>query len=196
MNMRREAGFTLYELLITILIIGVVLTIGIPNMSAFTANSRMSGVANDLHSSFQLARSEAARSKSNVTICSSTNALDLANADCGGTLDDGWIVFVDTDGDIVRDAGEALLRAYPAIDSNINITTPATGDYFSYAPTGLGRGDVGGNPAMQIAVICDDRGNIKAAGGMSAARVMIVTPIGRATVLREVAQVTAQGGCP
>ena len=84
MKKRTQSGFTLYELLITMLIVGVVLTLGIPNMSAFTANSRMTSTANDLHASFQMARSEAARAKTNITICASANAL-AAGANCGGT---------------------------------------------------------------------------------------------------------------
>ena len=58
------------------------------------------------------------------------------------------------------------------------------------------RGDVGGQPSMLTAMICDSRGNIVAAGGNSAARALVVTPIGRATVLRQQPQVAAQGGCP
>ena len=97
MKSKYENGFTLYELLVTMLVIGIVMTIGIPNMSAFTANSRMAATANDLHSSFMLARSEAARSKAIITICASADSL-APTATCNGTFDDGWIIFVDLDG--------------------------------------------------------------------------------------------------
>jgi type IV fimbrial biogenesis protein FimT len=177
MSRAKQHGFTIYELLITMLMIGIILSIGVPSFTAFTQNSRISGTANDLHSSFQLARSEAARSKSNITICASANSMDAA-ANCGGTFDDGWIIFIDLNGDIDRaGAGENVLN------------------YFSFAPSGLGRGDIGG-PSVQTATICDERGNIVAAGGNSAARVLVVTPIGRATVLREVTQIDSAGGCP
>ena len=193
---RNLSGFTLYELLITIVIIGIVLTFGIPNFGVFTQNSRITSTANDLHSSFYLGRSEAARSKSNITICASNNSMDAA-ATCGGTFDDGWIIFVDLNGDIQRaGVNENVLRRHPPIDDAIDISTNAGANYFSFAPTGLGRGDVGGNPSVQTAVICDGRGNIVAAGGNSAARYLVVTPLGRATVLRDVAQITAAGGCP
>jgi type IV fimbrial biogenesis protein FimT len=196
MTTKHQSGFTLYELLITVLVIGVVLTLGIPSFSDFTRNSRITSTANDMHSSFQLARSEAARGKTPVTICASNNSMAAAAA-CGGTFDDGWIIFIDLNGDIQRaGAGENVLRRHPPVDTAINITTNAGAAYFGFAPTGLGRGDVGGVPAVQTAVICDERGNQVAAGGNSAARVLVVTPIGRATVLREVGQVTAQGGCP
>lgn len=202
MNTLREYGFTLYELLVTMLIIGIVLAIGIPNMSAFTANSRITTTANDLHSSFMLARSEAARSKTFVTICASANSLD-AGASCIGptpserAFDDGWIIFVDLNGDVQRaGAGENVLRRHPAINSTIDINVTGNATYFSFAASGLGRGDIGGNPSFTTAVLCDDRGNVIAAGGNSAARYLVVTPIGRATVLRDVALIAAKGGCP
>ena len=196
MKMTSQNGFTLYELLITVLVIGVILTLGVPNMQEFTRNSRITATANDLHSSFQLARSEAARSRANITVCASNNSGTPA-PNCAGTFDDGWIVFEDTNGDITRDAGEVILRTYPPIANTIDITTNAGATYFGFAPTGLGRGDVAGaGPSMTAARICDARGNITAAGGWSAARVLIVTPIGRASVIRDKAQITAQGDCP
>jgi type IV fimbrial biogenesis protein FimT len=190
MEKRLQNGFTLYELLITLLIVGVVLTLGVPNLSEFTANSRLTSTANDLHASFQLARSEAARAKTNITICASANPLD-AGADCGGTWDQGYIVFVDDDGDLARaGATETVLRAHDAIADGVLLAVANNATYFSYASTGLGRGDVGGNPAMTQVVMCDDRGNITAAGGNSAARLFVATPLGRATILRDKGLIT------
>lgn len=198
MNTRSQKGFTLYELLITLLIVGVVMTLGLPNLTAFTQNSRVTTTANDLHGSFYLARSEAARAKTNITLCASNDSMTAAPT-CSGTFDDGWIVFIDVDGDIVRDVGtDNVLRAFPAIDSELNILTNGGATYFSFAGTGLGRGNVAGaGTSLVSARICDSRGNIRVVGDNdSAARVLIVTPIGRATVLRDVAQIAAQGGCP
>lgn len=202
MNMPQVRGFTIYELLITLLVIGVVLTLGIPNLSAFTQNSRISSTVNDLHSSFMLARSEAARSKANVTICASDNSMagDDAVCDADGSFGDGWIIFVDDIlPDIQRAAGnnESILRRHPPIPDGIDITINDGASYFSFAPSGLGRGNVGGDPALQTALLCDDRGNVTAAGGWSAARYLVVTPIGRATVIRDVDLInTATDGCP
>ena len=74
MTNKNQYGFTLYELMITLVVVGVVLTVGLPNLSEFTQSSRMSATANDLHSSFQLARSEAARAKTPITICASADS--------------------------------------------------------------------------------------------------------------------------
>jgi len=118
-----------------------------------------------------------------------------ANPTCGGELEAGWIVFADLDGDIVVDAGESILRQFPAIDARIVINTVGPDDYFSYAATGLGRGNVNGTPPLATMVLCDDRGNIRGGGGKSTARVLVVTPLGRATVLADEGQVTFHGGC-
>lgn len=191
---RTQTGFTLYELLTTMLIVGVVLALGVPNMRDFRQNSRMTSAVNDLHSSFHHARSEAGRAKSNITICSSANSMD-PNPTCGGEYENGWIVFEDTDGDIVVDAGENIIRRFPAVVDGIVINSGGGGDYFSFAASGQGRGNVTGTAPADTLRFCDERGNEIAAGGNSAARVLIVTPLGRATVLRKKDQVAAQGGC-
>jgi type IV fimbrial biogenesis protein FimT len=185
MDKRIQSGFTLYELLVTMTIVGVVLSLGIPNMVQFNQNSRMTSTANDLHSSFHLARSESSRAKTNITVCASANAL-AADANCGGTWNQGFIVFVDEDGDINRSgATETVLRAHGPIPDGVTLAIADGATYFSFSSTGLGRPNVGGNPAVSQVVMCDDRGNITAAGGSSAARLFVVTPLGRATVFRD-----------
>ena len=206
MNKRTQTGFTLYELLTTVLIVGVVLTLGIPNMTEFRQNSRMTAAANDLHTSFHLARSEASRSRAIVTICASTDGAtcDLAN----GEFEDGWIVFIDdnrdgnidaTDGNIVVDAGESVLRAFPALDDQITINSNGNSDYFSFAASGQGRGAVAGQNPVARLLFCDDRGVDVAPGGRSTARGFVATPLGRATVVSRTPQVedieTDLGGC-
>ncbi|MEO1201359.1 MAG: GspH/FimT family pseudopilin [Pseudomonadota bacterium] len=179
-----ESGFTLYELLMTTAIVTVIIAIGVPNIADFIANGRMTAAANDLHSTFYLARSEAAREKTNVSICASANAM-AADPDCGGTFEDGWIVFIDPNGDVVHDAGEAVLRKHGPLDARLSISTPGMAPYFSFSASGLGRGNVTGTPPVTTAVICDERGNIVVAGSRSAARIVVITPLGRSTVLHD-----------
>ena len=201
MDRKNQNGFTLYELLITMLIVGVVLTFGVPNMLAFNQNGRMTSTANDLHASFHLARSESGRAKTNITICASDNALD-ADANCGGTWDQGYIVFVDNDGDINRSgATETVLRAHGAVADGVTHIVADDATYFSYSSTGLGRPNVGGNTAISQVVMCDERGTAVSAGGNSAARLFVATPLGRATIIRDKALidnalVTMGKSCP
>jgi type IV fimbrial biogenesis protein FimT len=196
MKKRVGPGFTLFELLITIVVVGVILVLGIPTMTEFARNSRMTGTANDLMSSFQLARTEAARVKTNVTICASPNPMEEA-ANCGGSFATGWIIFIDDDGDLIRAGSrETVLKRFPPPPDDIAIQTNGGANYFSYASSGLGRGTVGDAPALETMQLCDPRGNVVAAGGSSAARFIVVTPLGRANVISDIGQIEQAGGCP
>ena len=194
MIIRPENGFTLYEVLTTMLIVGIVLSFGIPNFQSFRQNSRMTAAANDLHSSFHLARSEASRAKKIITICASADSMaDVPT--CGGNLQGGWVVFEDDDGNFLVDDEADVLRRFPAVDNSITIySLDSDDDYFSFAATGQGRGNANGT-ALSKMVLCDQRGNIRGGGGKSTARVLIVTPLGRAMVLADEDQVDEHGGC-
>lgn len=184
MKRQTQAGFTLYELMITLLIVGVVLTFGIPNLSEYTRNSRITSTANDLHASFMMARSEAARAKTNITICASSNSMTAA-ATCQGTWDQGYIVFLDDNADLVRaGATETVLRAHPGAREGISLTIANDATYFMFAATGLGRRDIGFNTPISQVIICDERGNTETSQDFSAGRLFVATPLGRATVLR------------
>jgi len=188
MNKRTQHGFTLYELMITVSIVGVVLAFSVPNLRAFTQNSRMTSTANDLHAAFHLARSESSRAKTNITICASANSMaDTAN--CGGAWDQGYIVFVDEDGNLDRSGiEETVLRAHPKIAKGVSLAVANDAT--------LGRPNVGDKPAVSQVVMCDERGNVVAAGGSSAARLFIVTPLGRATILRDEALIAGALDAP
>ena len=172
------------------IIVGVVLSYGIANLSDFNRNGRMTATANDLHAAFHLSRSESARGKTNITICGSATPM-AADANCDGTWNQGYIIFIDTNGDLWRAGGdETILRRVDAIAIGVNLRVANDATYFSFASSGLGRGNVGGVPAVTQIVMCDERGNITGAGGNSAARLFVTTPLGRATILRDKAQIT------
>lgn len=192
MKTTRIKGFTLYELLITVLIVGVILAVGVPNLREYRQNGRMTAAANDMLSSFLMARTEASRTKSTITICASdervTGAVTIEDVNCGTDWEFGYIVFVDSNPDISRGSTESLLGGEAAAPEGVSFVVADDATYFSFAPTGLGRTIGTKTPVSQI-IMCDDRGNVTAAGGNSAARLFTATPLGRATILRDKEQI-------
>jgi type IV fimbrial biogenesis protein FimT len=71
--MNRAAGFTLIELLIVIVVIGISLSLAVPSFQGMVARNTMATQVNDFLLAINLARSEAMRRGSQVTIQSADN---------------------------------------------------------------------------------------------------------------------------
>lgn len=104
-------GFSMIELVITIAIAAILLTLAIPSFTSFLNSNRVSGQANELLATFQTARLESIRRGRQVVVCGSSNA-NAATPSCSGTAAwGGWISFVDTNSDQAFNTGETLLQA-------------------------------------------------------------------------------------
>ena len=92
--MKRQLGFTIFELMITVAVLGVLMGVGVPAMQSLMQNSRLTTQINLLSTSLALARSEAIKLNQRVLVCVSDSGTDCAD---GSTMtwDSGWITFVD-----------------------------------------------------------------------------------------------------
>jgi type IV fimbrial biogenesis protein FimT len=200
MNTRTQRGFTLYELLVTMLVAAIIFGLGVPNLLEFSRNNQMAAHANDMITSILMARSEAVKRRVPMTLCASPNPVDAAptcSPDASGT-NGGYIVWVDEDADADVDAGEEILVQR---DDPQDITVFGDNGYIHFGINGF-LADIGGlgNSATNL-LFCDARGNVVVSGSLSAARAIRIDPTGRGTVMREVADVapivTALGAaCP
>jgi type IV fimbrial biogenesis protein FimT len=114
--MKRQNGFTLAELLVTMAIVAILLGIGVPSYRYITSSYRISSEVNSLLGDMQYARAEAIRRGQFVTVCSSTTGTSCAN---NITWAEGWIVFADTNNNGVVDVGEPVLHVQPAFTGRI-----------------------------------------------------------------------------
>jgi type IV fimbrial biogenesis protein FimT len=92
--MDKHSGFTLIELMISIVVLAVVLALGIPSFQEFIKNNRLAGQTNDLVMAIQMARNEAVKRGTGAVICASENQAICSDSDDWTT---GWIVFSDID---------------------------------------------------------------------------------------------------
>lgn len=66
-------GFSLVEVLISISIMVIIVTIAIPSFTSFTKSSRVDTAYNELFFMFQYAKSEALKRKETVVVCNSSD---------------------------------------------------------------------------------------------------------------------------
>jgi type IV fimbrial biogenesis protein FimT len=90
--MNRDSGFTLLELLMTIIVVTILLATGAPAIKDFIKNNRVTGQTNGHVSVIQHARSEALKRGTNVVVCASDDQAKCTGKD---TWTDGWILFSD-----------------------------------------------------------------------------------------------------
>lgn len=186
MNAKAQRGFTLWELLTTLTIAGIVIGLGVPNFIEFSRTNAMAAAANDLLTGLMTARTEAVKRRTPVTVCLGPGS-PAACQPAGGGGHFGFVVWVDTNGDHNLDAGETVLMQGARTDPQGTLQVWDDVGYITFAPNGF---PSNANPHVQDILYCDDRGNRAAAGGVSAARAIRVENTGRAEVLREIADVT------
>lgn len=87
--MKREAGFTLMEVLVVLVIVGILVRYALPSYQILVHKSRLTEQTNALLTSLYTARSEAIKRSTSVTLCASSD-----QATCTGKWNQGWIVFV------------------------------------------------------------------------------------------------------
>jgi prepilin-type N-terminal cleavage/methylation domain-containing protein len=226
MDTRHQSGFTLWELLITLLVAGILVGIGVPNVRDAQRNSAMSSATNDLITALLAAKSEAVKRRVPVTLCASPDPT-AANPVCsqtGAGANGGFIVWVDengnldpnktpiltdaTDGNGVVDPNEPILMrsaAQPSMAPAGPLRIFANSGYIVFGGNGWPLPAVPGPPYLTWVLYCDDRGNRHGSGGptFSTARAIRVDTTGRGSVQTEqadiinaLAQIGGGASCP
>jgi type IV fimbrial biogenesis protein FimT len=153
-----QRGVTLIELMIGITITGVLLAIGVPSFQSSIASSRVTTTNNDFVSAMALARSEAIRRGSRITVCKSA---DGASCTTAGNWAQGWIVFVDTTRsatDAAVDTGEIIVSRAQASSAGIVIAgEAAVANFISFSADGTARNMAGAAQQGRIRV-CNTSG--------------------------------------
>jgi type IV fimbrial biogenesis protein FimT len=133
-----NSGFTLVELMIVVAIVGILAAIGAPSFQDMLNQTRASGLANELAASLNLARSEAIKRGTQVSVCKSGN-ITAASPTCSTAANwqNGWLVFVDTSTSGTFDGTDTRLKVGQPSNSSAAITFNNNSDnYISYLPSG------------------------------------------------------------
>jgi len=170
---RHSRGFTLVELAAVLAIVGILVGIAAPAMTATMKSVQLSSASNDLFGSLLLARSEAIKRSGHVVVCTSADGLACTRT---GGWEQGWIVFLDSNNDGMHGSGEAVIQRVQTlalelrVNGNLNV-----GRYVSYSPTGATR-LVGGGFQSGTFTLCQQ------SAGPGEARQIIISSSGRPRV--------------
>jgi len=130
----QRGGFSLAELLMTIAVMAVVLSVALPNLRQLLRDQQLKAAVNDLFSAINLARSQAIARGARVELAP-------AGPD-GADWSRGWVVFVDKDGDRRPGSGDEVIAAHGPLADGIAVATVFSSQqgsaYFAY--NGAGRG--------------------------------------------------------
>jgi type IV fimbrial biogenesis protein FimT len=122
-SMRQQQGFTIIELMVTVVILSIVTAFAIPSMRDFIRRSNSTSLSNQLLTGLSLARSEALRSGRRVSICASDDGATCTN----NGFDKGYIVFQDNGVPRTKDGTDVIVQVFekPAGNPIFNQTISA-----------------------------------------------------------------------
>ena len=121
--MNRQSGFTLPELMVTVVVVAILITVAVPGFRTMVQNNRITTQVNELVTSLNLARSEAIKRSTVVTVCASSSG-----ANCVGNWDQGWIIFTDSDNNgVVTGGTDEILRVSPELAGGTAVVASAGG---------------------------------------------------------------------
>ena len=184
---RRQRGFTLIELMVTVSIAAILLAIGIPSFSKLIANNRIANQTNEFVGALSLARGEAVRRSQPVTVRSKDGEIEFAT---------GWSIFTDSnvdgspastvtadDGTVIRQSSgitgkTTLKRVTCTVPSTGTCTDATSSDRMYITFNARGGNNIGGSTYFKV---CD-------AGSSSVkGRVVQVSTVGRVSLVSSAA---------
>ena len=123
---KRTDGFTLVELLTTVLVSAIILSFAIPSFLDLVEKTSTRTAAEDLLESFRNARLTAIEQKAKVIICASSDGATCNNST--GTWSTGYLVFKDNDGDGVPNAPGDIV-SYQRFKDSLFVKIPSGTNY-------------------------------------------------------------------
>ncbi|XQM38564.1 hypothetical protein DFLDMN_005448 [Cupriavidus sp. H19C3] len=118
--MQSDSGMTLVELLTVVAITATMAAFAMPRLTPLVLANRLDALVAEAGDDIEFALSEAMRRGQPVTLC----PVRGARGDCAraGNWQAGWIVFVDLNGNGVRDDGDTVVRRRSGFGTGVAVT--------------------------------------------------------------------------
>ena len=141
----RTRGFTIMELLVTVMVGAILVDIGMPQLNVFLQDNARTACINTMVSSMSYARTQAITRNEQVSLCEadttgvSSGGTVTACTSTGGNFKNGWIVFSDADGAGDVDAGiDDIIRIFqPQTCDGSTVTVTGSAQFVSFRNNGM-----------------------------------------------------------
>lgn len=127
--LKKEVGFTLIELMVTVVVAMILIALGAPALNSFYEGSRSDSGISKIQQSLTFARSQAVSYGSRVTVC------PLVGSACSGSWIDGFTIFIDNGAAGTLDGADQVIRVVDSFNSSDFVTVSANS--VSFTPDGL-----------------------------------------------------------
>jgi type IV fimbrial biogenesis protein FimT len=158
-NPLKIAGFTIFELMVTLAVAAVLLSLAAPNFRLIIQDNRLTTDINTLAASLNLTRSEAITRGVPATLCKSNDFDNSPSCVAAANWHDGWIVWVDVDNDAALDPDE-VIRVVNGVTAGTTLVFAVGKNDVTYNPSGFAIDD---NGTFQL---CDTRNVVHKGKGL------------------------------
>jgi type IV fimbrial biogenesis protein FimT len=143
------------ELVVVIAIVAIVLTLAVPGLARLISRSRMTTAVNTLVTNLQLARSEAVKRDSRVTLCPVVPRSSPSSCAGSTSWQTGYIVFSNPNNAATpASTGQVIRHVQGSANAPISITTSAGRTTITYQADGTSGG------ANATFTFCDASGRV------------------------------------
>lgn len=149
-------GFTWIELLITLAILSILVTVSAPGLQALWTQRAVTSQANALAEGLRLARAEAVKRHQRITICNASDATS-ATPMCRETSTNwasGWLIFTDLNGNKKYDAQDTLLHVQQTLTPSGGLMLANSKPAITFGAQGLA---VANNASFLIRPVGEDK---------------------------------------
>jgi type IV fimbrial biogenesis protein FimT len=134
---RKDAGFSLAELAVTLSVLAIILAIALPAFGAMLQGARASSTYHLLMTSLAAARLRAIKDNAPVTVCPSTDGHTCRGDEI---WNDGWILYLDPDREDQPSSAEAVIQRFDGVDNGLQLRSTADRIRVRFQPTGWSYG--------------------------------------------------------
>ena len=169
LNGSKQKGFTVIELLFTVVILAILLAAAVPTLNNSNKKGAVDSYKRAMMSALNYARGESISRSRTIGMCPSDDGASCDTADDDWT--NGWLIFEDsgegtgTARNGIFDGSEELLRVYEYEGNNlISMTDPddnSSVDSINWDHRGKVTTNAGTRPSRAFAIICESTGDLR-----------------------------------